>query len=175
MTNSTDLAISWDEWPERYRYNGWYPCTRRHTRESGYPERPMPRPLQPWTPAFVEATEMTRRSRLFDLYHSQESVSTLSWRACENQITPVFALTLSCTDASSPHHAECAIRITRRGTVICCLTAADEYSGSSSRRSPDSSLRESRLFSNGDAELAREVGTAAQWTPASRRSEGRTN
>jgi hypothetical protein len=33
MTNSTDLAISWDEWHDWYRYNGWYPCTRRHTRE----------------------------------------------------------------------------------------------------------------------------------------------
>ena len=65
MTNSTDLAISWDEWHEWYRYNGWYirlfvviPA------KSGYPERPMPRPLQPWAPAFAGATEMTRRSRL---------------------------------------------------------------------------------------------------------------
>ena len=42
---------------------------RRHTRESGYPERSTPTPLRPWAPAFAGATKMGRRSRLFDLYH----------------------------------------------------------------------------------------------------------
>ena len=41
---------------------------RRHTRESGYPERSTPTPLRPWAP-LSRATKMGRRSRLFDLYH----------------------------------------------------------------------------------------------------------